>query len=94
MGFVQCSGTNKMFYCLPSEKHHVHTNLLCLGRDTTAPSILSQESPAISPELTATEQMCFKLGWQSQQGALLGLLSSSFPTELPIASNLAKDHQN
>ena len=79
---------------MPNEKHHVHTTSLRLGRDTTAPSILSQESPAISPELTATEQMGFKLGWRNRQGALLGLLSSSFPTELPIASNLAKDHQN
>lgn len=94
VGFVQCPGTNKMYYWLPNEKHHAHANLLCLGRDTTDPSILSWESPAILPELTATEQIHFKLGWRHRQGALLGLLSSSFPTELPIASNLAKDHQN
>lgn len=94
VGFVQCSGTNKTYYWSPNEKHHAQVNSLCLGRDTTDPSILSWVSPAILLKATATQQICFKLGWRNQQGALFELLSSSFPTELPIASNLAKDHQN
>lgn len=49
VGFVQCSGTNKIYYWLSNEKHHVHTNLLWLGRVTTATLILFRESPAFFP---------------------------------------------
>lgn len=74
VGFVQCSGTNKIYYWLPNEKHHVHTNLLSLGRDTTATFILFGESPAILPGSIATYQVCFKLGWDYLQGTLLDAL--------------------
>lgn len=54
VGFVQCSGTNEIYYWLSNEKHHVNTDLLCLGRDTTATFILLGESPAIFPGSIAT----------------------------------------
>lgn len=70
VGFVQCSGTNKIYYWLPNEKHHVHTNLLCLGRGTTATFILCRESPAMLPRSIATYQEGLKLGWGYLQGTL------------------------
>ena len=70
VGFVQCSGTNKIYYWLPNEKHHVNANLLCLGRHTSATFILFRESPAILPGSIATYQACFKLGWGYLQGTL------------------------
>lgn len=70
VGFVQCSGTNKLYYWLPNEKCRVHTNLLCLGRDTTATFILFRESPAILPGSIATYQAYLKLGWGYPLGTL------------------------